>query len=239
MKTNYPKLIVLTVIFSLSLAAATLMSQLLPEQYREYDVIATVLKIVLIAGFIRYIKLRQIPVLRKCNPLFFLYAVIPFIFACLLSYSAPGQTPKILLVISSAAGVITTCIVEELFFRTYMLSTIKPKDQSVKQLLIFSVFFSLAHAINFFFNDWLSTTLQLIIAFSFATVVIEIYWCTNNILTTVIPHLAMNITSTFFALFGTKSGNSNTIIIASSIVGFIIINSAIVAVLRRKREKSV
>lgn len=81
-------------------------------------------------------------------------------------------------------------IIEELMFRGIIYNELKNKYPVMKSILITTIFFALIHA-NF---------VQIIYAFALGFILIYAYELTNNLKSSILIHMASNITTTFISL---------------------------------------
>lgn len=190
--------VLLMVVLSLLLTGAALID--------SKGIVDIVTKVCIIVGILIYAKKRgelKSAFSGKVSTKYLLIAIIPVVFNLLQGARAFNTVPLLTTAIVSILGVLTTAVWEELFYR-YVGENVINKEYSKSNVIFLSITFSLAHAVNYFFYDAFSVTLQLVLAFCVALFMLGLYKKTGNILVTIVAHFLINMSSQIYTLFSTS-----------------------------------
>lgn len=185
--------------------AAVLGASLL-DMHFGVQIAAVSVKLIISAVLILIYTKNGLHLSEACGRRYFLFALIPFIFAFAMSFGIPDASPGISAVISGFLGVFSTVLAEELYYRAAVLRLFRGEKITYRLVLLLSLVFSLSHAVNYFFADALAVTLQLAVAFSLGTFTLGIFLRTRNIIIPMLSHLLLNGTPMFFELFSGNGG---------------------------------
>ena len=163
-------------------------------------------KLLMTAAFLLYAAKKKLALAPPCKPRYWLAALIPFIFALPMSFGRLDASPHIWAALFGFGGVLTTAALEELYFRAAALHIFRGEKVTYKLTAALALVFSASHAVNFFFADALSVTLQLAVAFALGMFTLGLMLRTRNIFIPILAHLMLNGTAMFFQLFSQNSG---------------------------------
>ena len=179
-------------------------------------------KLLLLLALILYAAKKKLTLWNACARRYYLLALVPFLFALPMYVGRPDASVDVGTAVLGFAGVFTTGIVEELYYRAVGLYFFRGKPVTYRLIVILSLVFSLSHTVNYFFADPLSVTLQLAVAFALGMFSTGVFLRTRNISIPICAHVLLNGTSMFFALFSHTGG-------AIGSIGYLIVCSLLIA----------
>lgn len=200
-KTKYAKYILGAVIVVALITGASVLDTLC-----RLPVCSVSVKLLLVVALVILGVKKGVAPFGRCDGRYYLLVLIPFVFSLLMSVGRLNAAPTAAAVIFGFLGVLTTVLVEELYYRASVLHFFKGEAVTYKLVAIVSLIFCLLHAVNYFFAEPLAVTLQLAVAFGLGLFTTGLFLRTRNVAVPTVGHFLLNGTSLFFGLLSADGG---------------------------------